>query len=296
MSYVSERKQLGDRPEKIELENRVFSFVTGQRGNKSAIYKSQDSYLRIGEEKKINSDLNFHRKMESSGFPIAKLLSDGVLNGQKYYIESSLGEKHFGNLFADDIEHTGTISEPLFNSFLSIIEKFAGAQLSTYVQEKDFDGFARGIWLNVLCEEMPTHVESLRQRFKEAQDRFNILPFVLTHGDFNPNNLYPVGVIDLEDSFYAPYGYDLYSALIHIDSFPDSRGYEYIAKYRFTSEQHKQYVDAIDAISVRNNLPKLSTFLGDFAFCRAVWLAAGIPSTPKLQQFRYESLIRNFLS
>ncbi len=262
----------------------------------SAIYKSEHAYLRIGEERKIAPDLALHRKMEVAGFPVARLLGEGELDGQKYFIESSLGEKHLGELFADDIELHGAIGEGLFESLVSVAEKFSEAQLTTLVEERNFDDFARGIWIDRLCEEMPAHASKLKERFEEVKRNTHSIPFVVTHGDFNPNNLYPTGVIDLEDSFHAPYGYDLISAITHIDSFPDSHEFEYFAKYRFTPDQVRHYLGRLDRISVANNLPKLSTLLEDFSFCRAVWLAADIPATPKLQQFRYQLVIDRYLT
>lgn len=296
MTFISPRRQLGDRPESIELEGRTFSFVTRQRGYRSAIYAAPDAYLRIGAPEKIIADVAFHKEMASLGFPVAPLLHEGTHNGEQYYIESSVGEKHFGALFAENIAQQGSISDALFDTFLSLMERFAHAQVRTATQEKDFTVLSTGIWFEKLCAEMPAHADRLRQRFARMQERTAVLPFVLTHGDCNPNNLYPAGAIDLEDSFYAPFGYDLYSALVHIDSFPDSPDYEYFAKYRFTQNQKEQYMHMLDTIALEHNLPKLSGFVDDFAFCRAVWLAADIPATPKLQQFRYDLIINDFLS
>jgi len=47
-----------------------------------------------------------------------------------------------------------------------------------------------GISTKRLCEELPEYANRLRARFDEVRDRTVTLPFVLTYGDFNPNNLY----------------------------------------------------------------------------------------------------------
>ncbi len=295
MTYVSQRRHPGPRPEKMRLDGREFEFVTGQRDGLSAIYRSADSYLRIGSPEKIRRDLELHRRMEGSGFPVAALLAQGEKDGEVYFIESSLGDTHFGNLFAEDISKIGALREDLFEQFISIAEKFAQAQLTTRIEKKHYEEFSKGIWLDRLCEELPEYADRLRTIFKRVQEHTQELPFVLTHGDFNPNNLYPAGVIDLEDSFYAPYGYDLVSAVAHIDSFPSSKEYEYSAKYRFTPLQLEQYMQRMNSISKDIGLAPLSEFADDFEFCRAVWLAADIPSTPKLQKFRYDLLIQKFL-
>jgi len=196
-----------------------------------------------------------------------------------------------GGIFAKDTERSGAISTKSFDAFVEIARQFAKAQLATASETKDFDAFSKGIHFDPLCEELPEYAPLLRKRFEEAKSRMSAMPFVLTHGDFNPNNLYPTGVIDLEDSFYGPYGYDIIGALSHIDSFPDSSEYEYFAKYRFT----QKYLDSLDAVCTEAGRPKLTPLKEDFEFCRAVWLAVEIPHTPKLQRFRYDFVIKNFL-
>ena len=289
------RNQPGARPERIHLEGQEFSFVTGQRGGASAVYKSENTYIRIGNPEKIHADLALHKKMEEAGFPVAKVLMEGEENGQAYFIESSLGEKHLGKVFAEDVEKEGIISNERFEEFLSVAEQFARAQLTTRTETKDYEEFATGVLLERLCNELPDYAEKLRSRFEKVRERTAMLPFVITHGDFNPNNLYPEGVIDLEDSFHGPYGYDLVSAFSHINYFPNSKDYEYYAKYRFTADQKRQYYERLDAISIEADLPSLSEFEEDFEFCRAIWLVADNPNTPKLQKFRYDLIIEKFL-
>ncbi|MEO5646128.1 MAG: aminoglycoside phosphotransferase family protein, partial [Candidatus Paceibacterota bacterium] len=259
----------------------------------SAVYRSVDSYLRIGSPDKIHRDLVLHKNMEKAGFPVARLIEEGEENGEAYFIESSLGDKHFGVLFAEDVARTGSIREETFQQFISICELFARAQLSTRSETKGYAEFAKGIWLGQLCEEMPENAEAIITRFEKLRKHTEQLPFVLTHGDFNPNNLYPGGVIDLEDAFPGPYGYDLVSAISHIESFPTSEGYEYLAKYHFTEAQIQEFSERLNVISKEAGLVPLSEFWNDFEFCRAVWLAADIPNTPKLQQFRYTFVIEN---
>lgn len=269
--------------------------MVGQRGGQSAVYKSADSYVRIGESEKIHADLALHKSMEEAGFPVAKVLAEGEQNGQAYFIETSLGDKHLGKVFAEDVEQNGVISDEDFEQLLTVAERFARAQLTTRSETKNYEEFSRGIWFDRLCDELPEHAVKLRARFAEVQERTAGLPFVITHGDFNPNNLYEAGVIDLEDSFHAPYGYDLVSAISHINYFPDSRDYEFFAKYRFTPDQKQEYFERMDAISVEAGLPPLSQFEEDFEFCRALWLAANLPHVPKLQKFRYDMVIEKFL-
>lgn len=295
MSFENPRRKLGSRPERIDIEGKTFTFVTRQRGDISAIYRSDNLYVRIGDPERIRRDLALHKRMKEAGFPVASIVAEGEYGNEAYFVESSLGNEHLGATFAADVEQTGSIGHESFGRFLNVAEQFARAQLGTVTETRDFDAFSRGILLEKLCEELPDYARRLRQRFAEAQANLAPLPFVLTHGDFNPNNLYPAGVIDLEDSFQGPYGYDLVGAVAHIDSFPDSHEYEYFAKYRFTPEQRNLYQEMIDRVSSEASQPSPTQFSEDLEFCRAVWLAAGIPHTPKLQRFRYDFVISRFL-
>ncbi|MES2930764.1 MAG: phosphotransferase [Patescibacteria group bacterium] len=220
--------------------------------------------------------------MEASGFPVAEVLEEGDLDGMHYFVESSLGEEKIGKIFAEDMLQSGSITDASFAIFLSVVEKFANAQLNTQTENKDFGTFASGIHLDILCNELPQYSDKIRTIFSDIKGRLSVFPFVLTHGDFNPSNTYPAGVIDFEDSFYGPFGYDIVGSIVHIDYFPSSQEYEYFGKYRFTNEQKQKYLSLLDSISQQAGLPKLSEFEKDFEFCRAVWLLVRMGKWPKL--------------
>lgn len=280
----------------ITLQNKIYKLVREQRDGISAIYKNGDEYVRIGSSEKIVPDLALHKKMEAFGFPVAKLIAEGKLGDQHYFVEHSLGELHLGNLFGGDVSNTGTIGEVHFNEFLKVVEKFAKAQLTTRSEEKDFNVFADGIHLDILCSELPQYKDKIMALFESISYRLADFPFVITHGDFNPNNLYPAGVIDLEDSFYGPFGFDLITALVHINYFPDdNKGYEFFARYRFTEKQEQLYFELVDTIATEAELQPLSHFKKDFEFCRASWNVVRMGKWPKIQQFRYDLFVQKFL-
>ena len=161
--------------------------------------------------------------------------------------------------------------------------------------KRNFDGFARGVHLDWLSAELPQYEKVIAKRFQEITKRLSVFPFVISHGDLNANNLYPEGVIDLEDSFRGPFGYDLMSALVHIGYFPDSAEYEYFARYRFTPDQANRYRAMADTLSQKAGFPPLSRFDADFDFCRGAWSLVRMHKWPKLQEFRYNLFIKKFL-
>jgi len=281
--------------QEIIIDGKTFSLVSVQRPGTTAVYRCGNLYLRLGAKNELERDLLLHEQMTANGFPVAKILSKGEYKNYLYFIEESLGEKHFGDLFAEDIKNTGNISNSLFETFLKITNEFATAQLKTAGQRGSVDEFFEGICLATLCKELPEYAMRIEKRFSEAMTHLASFPFVLTHGDFNPHNLYPTGVIDLEDSFFGPAGYDLITNLVHINYFPPSSDYEFFQEYIFNDDQKQRYLDVVDTLYQSKGLPALSPCLPDFEFCRAVWSAVKIEKYPKLQKFRYDLLQEKFL-
>jgi hypothetical protein len=128
--------------------------------------------------------------------------------------------------------------------------------------------------------------------FKQIFTKLVQLPYVLTHGDFGPFNIYPKGAIDLGSFFDGVLGYDLVSAIHMTDFFPASGDYEIHQRHRFSESQKQKYFNAMDKLFVKNKLPKLSEFRDEFILCRCLWVAARMHKWPKIQAFRYQQLDR----
>lgn len=297
---MSERRRMKEGvaqvPLSVEIEGSTFELVDVQRDGASAIYRGDGAYLRIGDSQKIKTDLALHKQMEAAGFPVPAIIAEGEQGSKAYFIEASLGAKRLSDFFADDFENAGNISQENSRKLLEVTERFAVAQLRTRTPERDFEQFANGIHLDILCEELPEYAEQITAKFEELKNRVQSLPFVLNHGDFNSHNLFPAGVIDLEDSFYGPFGHDLYSALVSIDYFPNSQEYEFFARYQFSEENKAEYIGLLDRICAEAGLPPLSDFQKDFEFTRGVWALVRMHKYPKLQKFRYDKFIKEFLS
>lgn len=280
----------------LVIDGQTFELVGVQREGVSAVYRGGGSYVRIGEPHKIERDLAFHRRMEEAGFPVAKLLGAGAHGGFAYFIEASLGERRLGLLFAEDFETQGAVGEAHIAELIAIVEKHIIAQMGTRMSESAWDDFQSGIRLPELCAELPDEARKIRERFARAKIALTLFPFVVTHGDFNAQNLYRDGVIDLEDSFCAPVGYDPLSVLATIDAMPESRDYEFYARYHLSEAHRVRYLGEIDTIARANGLPTFSEHEEDFAFCRWVWLTVGMQRWPRIRQWRYDRFRKRFLS
>lgn len=173
---------------------------------------------------------------------------------------------------------------------------FARAQLKTITNEHNWESFRKGVHLDAICKELPEVAEKILARFQAIESNLASLPFAINHGDLTPFNMYPKGVIDFEDSFLGPVGYDLGALIEHLNWFPeDSERYEYYRHYNFLPEQKQTLINMLDNMYLENGLPRLSGFLADLDFAKGVWFVVHLDRTPKLQQFRY-SLIKELLS
>lgn len=271
----------------ITIGSKEYNLIGVQRGG-SAIYRNGSVYLRIGADAKIAEDSALHKKMENFGFPVAKLLGEGKYQEMAYFIEESLGEDCFGRIFKRETETTGQVSDETFEKFLDISIQFAEAQLKTATDEKDWENFRKGIHLDILCQEMPDEKDKIIKKYNRIEERLKVFPFGILHGDFTPFNVYPKGIIDIEDSFRGPIGYDL-GALLEIQNwFPEKSDDEFYRVYKLTENQRSKFIQSIDSIYLNQELPKVFDYLADFDFMKGIWFAVRMHHLPKLQQFRYE--------
>ncbi|MDO8482811.1 MAG: hypothetical protein Q7S86_03265 [bacterium] len=282
--------------EEVIINDQAFRLVKRSRRGEVAIYTSGELYARVGEREPVEKMMELHAKFDGLGFPVAAIAGRGEINAGTYYLEESLGEKRFSELFRDDMEMYGFISPELFESFLLVSEKFARAQFGSAVSTTEGLSLIDIIRPSDLADELPEVGEQLLKRFEEAVSVLKVFPSVLTQGDFNPHNLFPQGVIDFEKIYYAPCGYDLVTNICHINQFPESHEYEYYRGYFFSKDQEDSYYKRFDAIYVEAGLPKLSDYKGYFEYCRAIWSAARNHRAPKLQQWRYELFKKQYFS
>ena len=297
LDRISSRARTGrtNMDETLTIDGQAFQLLGTQRGGAS-VYRGVGTYLRIGDSETIARDLALHRTMEKARFPVAQIVQEGTLAHRSYFLELSLGDASFRALFEKDIDDASAISAAKFKSFLSVSKQLMGAQTKMADGPWDVEEFAWGVKLTTLCRELPAHADEIRARFVKAAKRLSVLPKTLLHGDNNPANMYQGGVIDLEDSFYGPLGYDQIAALMSIEWSPVRRDYEFYAQYRFSDEQKKEYLKMVDTLGKKAGVAALSEHADDLAFCRALWLCAGMQEWPMTQQWRFEKLIDTYLS
>lgn len=284
---------------KIVIGGRDFFLVKIRAYSPIAIYKNDNSFLRIGPKDLILPELNFHKNLLELGFQVPKIISEGERDGQYYYLETSLGDRHLGDLFRENYEKSGAVSEENFKKLLSLIVQFTKAQLNTAKIKNSFESLYLGAHVDYIQEELPNLKERVLAAFEKLKKRIGDLPSVLTHGDLNAYNLFERGVIDFGNSFESPAGYDLVTVVYHAYLFPKKGDFESLRKYEFSRKQIENCLVVMDSIYLQNNLPKLSAFTTDFIFLRTIWSAVRMHKYPKVQRWRYnkfKQVLENYLS
>lgn len=269
------------------VNGRTFEHVKTRDHMPVSIFKSGDLFLRKGPKEILEEEISFHRHLLEYGFPVPQILEEGDLDGDGYYIETSLGEKPFGEIFAEDTKEHGGIPEKHFNEFLKVTERFAEAQLTTRSDDRDEESFYSGLNVQFNIEELPELKNDILRAFEKVKERTRSLPYVLTHGDFNAYNILEKGIIDFGSAFHGPAGYDVVANLYHVYNFPAEDGYEMKRRFEFSERQKKAYLETMNALYRKAGLPEPTEFADDFIFCRTVWATVRMERTPKIQKWRY---------
>ncbi len=275
-----------DYPAEIIIKNNKYQHVRKQRSG-CAVYKNEASYLRIGETSKIHTDFTLHMQMEKLGFPVARIIGSGMHGDLSYFIEQSLGSESFADIFIKETNSNGHVDNESFEKFLNIIAVFAKAQLASASSKKDWGGFRSGIHLDLIIDELPNLKEEILNTYNESEKRLADFPFGILHGDLTPFNVYPDGIIDLEDSFVGPVSYDVGSFIVIQNWFPEKSDDQFHHVYKFTEEQMQFYTNTIDEIYKEKALPLISNYIHEFDVTKGIWFAVRMHNLPKLQRFRY---------
>lgn len=275
---------------KITIDKQVFEFVKKRTYEPSyQIYRSPGAILRIGPRKIICKELQTQRELHACNFPVARVVSEGTIGDREYFIEEKMGDKHFGQLFSEDMQNYGFIRKSTFHGFLNVVKKYVSAQLKNKDKpnSKMIENFVKACYLYDAQDELHGRIKAFPDIINKVRTAVKNQPFVLTHGDFNPHNIYPNGVIDLEGFAAGPLGYDLVSAIESIHFFPLGGDYEMFANYQFSSDQKELFYEEMEEL-LRDRECDVSTM----KLCRASFSVVKMHHMPNIQALRYKMFER----
>jgi hypothetical protein len=240
------------------------------------IYANADrsAYLRTHNVAEIAGEVNLTRELGKRGFPVPKILGTGMLpSGESYYIEESIGEKVFGDVFMEETKAAGYVNDDSFDAFTQVAKRYAEAQFNpANLVPHDKEALAHMASLaNIMRNNPPSDAmhPAFMEAYEKAAERMLTLPWGYVQADLNAFNMLPNGIIDFELAHFGPVGYDVFTNVYFGTMWPKER-----IAYRFTDEQIAQYVAELDAVAVTHNLPAMSAYSNDFMVLKTIWSTA----------------------
>ncbi len=277
----------------IDAEGEIFEHVKDRRHGTS-IYISADGskYLRIGQHIEVRNELDLHKQLLDKGFPIASILAEGSLDTLSYWVEESLGKTTFGERFDKEMIAAGRIGDESFDQFLRIIERFHAAQESTIEHRRvDTETLATNIGLHQLVADLPLEKEKILKIWEKMVHELENVPVCFTHGDFLPNNVLEKGVIDLEDHFFGPIGYDILNPITTPYWFPKEPTQGFQRWSWFSESQLKRYLEVVDTYEFQGNTWSTRDFFDPLFLLKAIWWTSGNGKSSHLQLWRNQRLL-----
>jgi thiamine kinase-like enzyme len=277
----------------IKIDNQIFSYLDDQRnGLKLYVNKNRSQYLRLGNVEIIDKEIALHQQLISEGFPIAKIIKKGKWQDLSYWIEESLGEKHLADLFADEYKANGCITEKTFQLFLTIVEKFQTTQFKTLKIPINWDKVYKGVGFGDILKELPQYKTKLETSWTNMCKELESFPAVYCHGDFTSHNILPLGVIDHEDHFEGPFGYDLITAITPAYWFSADSSYgNYARRSQFSPTQKEEFFNRFGIFQYGGKQFNLKDYFSPLFFLKATWWSVRNFKNPKMQEWRYQKYI-----
>lgn len=268
----------------ITLNDQSYTLVCGDRTTSRAVYRGPKGYLRIGQPVYLEQEIAIHRRLLAQGFPVAPLLEMGEYAGQPFFIEAALGDVVFGDLFEAEMQAQGAVREASFRNLLTVVLRWAKAQLQNVVHAEMPPDLARTVRIGAVERLLPALVPLTHRVFALAQQRLAVFPTVLTHGDFHPHNICAGGVIDLEMVHWSVAGYDVITGLFGDDLLPPDP-----TDYTYTPQQNAQALADVDELFHTYRLPSPSSYIADFRMCRMMRIVElAEHRSPAIQQWVYD--------
>lgn len=240
--------------------------------------------MKVGDRKSIEQEVHMYDTIQDFGFPLPKLLEYTIEEDDFCFMkEESLEGNLFADVFTKDCESLWIIDKNHFDSFCLYQKNHLYFQLQT--QDKSIAHTLFDKFQDLYEEGQIAHdiIDTLKDKITKITAK---LPVVRNHGDHNPYNIFTDGLIDLEDSFDGPLGYDTISALTQNYWFPVD-GWELNQQHAFTEDQINRYLKYCS----RKNLDLLDNNLFATLFImRWIFVTVKTIDFPLLYDFRYKRL------
>jgi hypothetical protein len=258
--------------QRIFVRGKTFRYIK-DRLNGGKVFVNQDNteYLRTADPAESAGEVCLANELRERGFPVPELLATGMLeDGTAYYVERSVGDRIFGDVFREETRSQGRVSDASFDDFVGVIKRYCAAQFDpNNITRADKAALGRLTEIeNVMRNNPPSR--GTEKMFAEAHDKacrkVMSLPWGYVQYDFNPFNVLRGGVIDFEFAGLGPVGYDAVTGVHFGRMWPRRR-----VAYVLTTDQIESYLTAVDEIAIAKGVPAVSSHANDFLVLKAIW-------------------------
>lgn len=208
-----------------------YTFIHTRR-DWSTLYKSNDSthFLKVGEKTVIKHEKELYGMLWTYDISWPKIIEYGKHKESYFLKETSLGEKTFMMLLQEenDQEKRNILINELIKQASTLLSK--QSKIIDIVPPRTNKNNA----FDEIRDEKLFSKEFVDNREKWTKNILKTVPKTRCHGDYNPYNILPNWIIDLEDSQINYLWYDQISLMTHIYRFPNEK-----RTYNYTAEQLK---------------------------------------------------------
>jgi hypothetical protein len=274
-------------PQEITLNEETFTFLKTRRYG-STIYRGKHGakYLRHGA---VAQELKLQEFLVSNNVPVSQILSTSTDHGVAYFIEKSLGEKHYGHLFGENFTELNKIDSPVFKAFLETSEAALSSIAATPIHDSMNTEFPLDDYMEMLHKSFPAHSRFFDQLKVQLESDIQRSSKSWQHGDFNAHNIIGEGIIDFEFNFWGCSYYDFISLIMAPAWFPESGKSEFFQTYQFSSEEKEKMLSTLLPEHSENDDTASSLNLS--LVLRTIFSLVGLDHHPLIQEFRYSTFM-----
>lgn len=272
-------------PETLEVGEGPFRLMKVRHGYPVAVYTNGVSFLRVGPAELIRREVDVQRRLWDSGGPVPEIIAQGVVGDRSYFIETRVGSRSWGDVFAAESQAIGSISRDSLSAWMGLTVRFLGAQQRIELSG-DLQEFWRAIEVDELAHDLPKSAGMIQRAVVRIESRLSGIPLVYIHGDFNPHNILEGGVVDFENSGRGPLGYDIVSNATNAFFFPVGSEFEMCRTYELSGPQLSAYFENVDLCLSGSGLAPVSSVVDELIMLRAIRATRSFPGMRRLRRWR----------
>lgn len=262
-----------------------WELVKGRTAASGAVWRSADGlfYKRTGDES-VREEADFQIDLAKLGYPVPRVPEHGLKDGTYYFVEPSAGVSLHDQALAN-ADPSGRVGDGLVSSAGQISTRLLEAQARNPLPASSEDPRAwferAGFLANVRAENPDLDTPRVRTAVNCTVRRLRDVLLCRSHLDYGLPNAFPDAVIDWQHHGDAPLGYDVYP-MLDIAAFKGGgKG------YRFSAEQRRAYLSALDEASTRLLGQALSVYQGDFLLVKCFFFLALMRPTDPGRRDKY---------